>query len=418
MAETKKKMDVTILLLISMALAVVAGLAGGEKMQSIQFIGDIFFRLIQMSIPIFVLCTVVKSVGGLTPKTLSDIGIRGVVVFIVSSGIATALGMGLALFFQPGAGDGTSSVLSAANYDGEATTMSIQDTLTSFFGNNIVASLSNGTMIQIIVFAVALGLVISHWRESNGASKLYDVICETSDMLLNIIRAVMKMAPIGIFCYVSSMVGSVGMTVLVPLAKYFLVMALGMVIMFIAYFIICGAYCQVNPVKLAGKVARSAVTGFTTISSAVTLPTAMEDAKARIGIRPEVVDVLLPLGVPLNSNGVAIHMAVDALCIAQLYGITFTPGQLLTCWVICTMISFVNAATPGASLVSLTMMVPALGLPIEAIGIFGGLEYPTGATRTPLNVCGDIFAAMLVAGPNGIDHDIFDGKKEYQGAII
>lgn len=307
--------------------------------------------------------------------------------------------------------------MAAAGYDGEAVEMmTIQDTLTGFFGTNIVASLANGSMIQIIIFAVALGLVISFWRQTHDECKLYDIISETSDLLLNIIRGVMKIAPIGIFCYVSSMVASVGMTVLVPLAKYFLVMALGMVIMFVAYCIICGAYCRVNPVKLAGKLVRTLVTAFTTISSAVTLPTAMEDAKKKIGIREDVCDVLLPLGVPLNSNGVAIHMTVDALCIAQLYGIAFGPSDFLTCWLICTMISFVNAATPGASLVSLTMMIPALGLPMEAIGIFGGLEYPTGATRTPLNVTGDVFAAMLVAGPDGIDHDIFDGKKEYQEA--
>lgn len=416
MAQTKKKkVDITILLLISMVAAVIAGLIGGEAMSQIQFIGDIFFRLIQMSIPIFVMATVIKSVGGLTPQTLSGIGLKGVIIFIVSSGIAAALGIALGVIFQPGAGAGTAAVMANANYEGEATAMmTIQDTLLSFFGNNIVSSLANGSMIQIIIFAVALGLVISFWRhEHNGECKVYDLLCETSDLLLNIIRAVMNFAPIGIFCYVSSMVGSVGMDVLLPLGKYFLVMALGMVIMFVAYFIVCGVYCRVSPVKLASKMARSLVTGFTTISSAVTLPTAMEDSKKKIGIRPDVVDVLLPLGVPLNSNGVAIHMTVDALCIAQLYGIEFGPSELLTCWVICTMVSFVNAATPGASLVSLTMMVPALGLPISSIGIFGGLEYPTGAIRTPLNVGGDIFAAMLVAGPEGIDHDVFDGKKEY-----
>lgn len=419
MAEAKKKkVDITVLLLLSMLAAVIAGLIGGEAMSQIQFIGDIFFRLIQMCIPIFVMATVIKSVGGLTPQTLSGIGLKGVIIFIVSSGIAAALGIFLGVVFKPGAGAGTEAVMANANFEGEATAMmSIQDTLTSFFGNNIVASLSNGSMIQIIIFAVALGLVISFWRhEHDGECMVYDLLCETSDLLLNIIRAVMNFAPIGIFCYVSSMVGSMGMDVLLPLGKYFMVMVLGMLIMFAAYFVVCGLYCRVSPVKLAIKMTRSLVTGFTTISSAVTLPTAMEDSKKKIGIRSDVVDVLLPLGVPLNSNGVAIHMTVDALCIAQLYGIEFGPSELLTCWVICTMISFVNAATPGASLVSLTMMVPALGLPISSIGIFGGLEYPTGACRTPLNVGGDIFAAMLVAGPDGIDHDVFDGKKEYAEA--
>lgn len=411
-AETKKKkgIDITVWLLISMIAAVVVGLVVGEPMKNVQFIGDIFFRLIQMTIPIFILCTIVKSVGGLTPQTLSGIGLKGIIVFIVTTGIAAAIGVGLGTTLQPGSGLENSSIVANASFDGEATAMmSIQDTITGFFGNNIVASLSNGSMIQIIIFAVAFGLVISFWRHSHdGECMAYDLCCEVSDLLLNIIRAVMKIAPIGIFCYVSAMIGTLGMDILLPLGKYFLVMLLGMAIMFAIYFIVVPIYCRVSPFKLMKKMLRMTVTAFTTISSAITLPTAMEDAKNRIGIREDIVDVLLPLGVPLNSNGVAIHMAVDALCIAQMYGVHFGPNELLTVWVICTMIAFVNAATPGASLVSLTMMVPALNLPMAAIGIFGGLEYPTGASRTPLNVDGDVFAAMLVAGPHGIDHEIFD----------
>lgn len=409
-AKKKKGIDITVWLLISMIAAVVVGLVVGEPMKNVQFIGDIFFRLIQMTIPIFILCTIVKSVGGLTPQTLSGIGLKGIIVFIVTTGIAAAIGVGLGVTLQPGSGLENSSIVANASYDGEATAMmSIQDTITSFFGNNIVASLSNGSMIQIIIFAVAFGLVISFWRHSHdGECLAYDLCCEVSDLLLNIIRAVMKIAPIGIFCYVSAMIGTLGMDVLLPLGKYFLVMLLGMAIMFTIYFIVVPIYCRVSPFKLMKKMLRMTVTAFTTISSAITLPTAMEDAKNRIGIREDIVDVLLPLGVPLNSNGVAIHMAVDALCISQMYGVHFGPNELLTVWVICTMIAFVNAATPGASLVSLTMMVPALNLPMAAIGIFGGLEYPTGASRTPLNVDGDVFAAMLVAGPDGIDHEIFD----------
>ena len=147
-----------------------------------------------------------------------------------------------------------------------------------------------------------------------------------------------------------------------------------------------------------------------TISSAVTLPTAMEDTKNKIGCDAEVSDLLLPLGMPLNSNGAAIHLAVTAITIAQIYGITFAGPELLTVWVISLLLSLANAVSPGASLVSLTMIVPALNLPMAAIGIFAGLEYPTGAIRTILNVDGDVFAALLVAGDKGIDHDVFEDK--------
>ena len=102
-AETKKKkgIDITVWLLISMIAAVVVGLVVGEPMKNVQFIGDIFFRLIQMTIPIFILCTIVKSVGGLTPQTLSGIGLKGIIVFIVTTGIAAAIGVSLPCSLVP-----------------------------------------------------------------------------------------------------------------------------------------------------------------------------------------------------------------------------------------------------------------------------------------------------------------------------
>lgn len=410
-----KKISTSAWIVIAMVAAIIAGIVGGKTMTEIQFIGDIFFRLIQMGIFPFVICTIIKSVGGLTPQTLSGVGLKGILIFIVSSAIAAAVGIGVSLVFQPGAGLENSAIVQAASFDGEATAVtSLQDTITGFFGNNIVASIANGSMIQCIVFAVALGLVITYWRHTHdGVCIVYDFCSELSDLLLNIIRAVMKFAPVGIFCYVSSMIGNLGPEVLIPLAKYLIVMAIGMLVMFVGYFIVVPIRCKVNPFKLMAKMGRMTIIAFGTISSAVTLPTAMEDTKEKIGCDPDVANVLLPLGMPLNSNGVAVHMAVTALCIAQIYGIQFGLNELLNVWLICTMLSFVNAVSPGASLLSLTMLVPALNLPLDAIGIFGGLEYPTGAIRTTLNVDGDVFAALLVAGSKGIDHEIFNGQKEF-----
>lgn len=409
----KERYNVTLWILIAMIAAIIVGLLAGPVMHNIQFIGDIFFRLIQMGIYPFVICTVVKAVGALTPKTLSNVGVKGILIFIVTSAIGAAVGIACGLIFQPGAGLDNTELVQNATFEGEASDVTtIQDTILGFFGNNVIASMANGSMIQCIIFAVALGLVITFWRDSHeGKCLIYDICDELSELLLNIIRAVMQIAPIGVFCYVSAMIGDMGMDILITLGKYIIVLVIGMVIMFIGYFIIVPLWCKVNPFKLMAKMGRMTLVAFTTISSAVTLPTAMEDAREKIGVDDTCVDVLLPLGMPLNSNGVAVHLAVTVLCIAQIYGITFDAGGLLNVWLICLMLSFVNAVSPGASLLSLTMLVPACGLPMQAIGIFGGLEYPTGATRTTLNVDGDVFAAMLVAGSKGIDHDVFDGKK-------
>lgn len=412
MPETKKKkVNITNLIVLSMVVGVVAGVVGGPAMAQIQFIGDIFFRLVQMGIVPFVMCTIIVAVGGLTPQSLSGVGLKGIGIFAASSFVAAGIALGLSLVLQPGAGLGETALVQDAVFKGEASVVTFQDTLLSFFGNNIVSSMGAGAMVQCIVFAIALGLAISFWRNTHdGKCLVYDFMSELASLLLNIIRAVMAVAPIGIFCYVSSMVGSLGAEVLIPLVKYLGVMALATVVMFVLYFVLVSARCRLNPVKLIKKMWPMSALALGTISSAVTLPTAMEDTKNKIGCDAEVSDLLLPLGMPLNSNGAAIHLAVTAITIAQIYGITFAGPELLTVWVISFLLSLANAVSPGASLVSLTMIVPALNLPMAAIGIFAGLEYPTGAIRTILNVDGDVFAALLVAGDKGIDHDVFEDK--------
>lgn len=412
MAETKKKkVNITNLIVLSMVVGVVAGVVGGPAMAQIQFIGDIFFRLVQMGIVPFVMCTIIVAVGGLTPQSLSGVGLKGIGIFAASSFVAAGIALGLSLVLQPGAGLGETALVQDAVFEGEASVVTFQDTLLSFFGNNIVSSMGAGSMVQCIVFAIALGLAISFWRNAHdGKCLVYDFMSELASLLLNIIRAVMGIAPIGIFCYVSSMVGSLGAEVLIPLVKYLGVMALATVVMFVLYFLLVSVRCRLNPVKLIKKMWPMSALALGTISSAVTLPTAMEDTKNKIGCDAEVSDLLLPLGMPLNSNGAAIHLAVTAITIAQIYGITFAGPELLTVWVIAFLLSLANAVSPGACLVSLTMIVPALNLPMAAIGIFAGLEYPTGAIRTILNVDGDVFAALLVAGDKGIDHDVFEDK--------
>lgn len=412
MAETKKKkVNITNLIVLSMVVGVAAGVVGGPAMTQIQFIGDIFFRLVQMGIVPFVMCTIIVAVGGLTPQSLSGVGLKGIGIFAASSFVAAGIALGLSLVLQPGAGLGETALVQDAVFEGEASVVTFQDTLLSFFGNNIVSSMGAGAMVQCIVFAIALGLAISFWRNAHdGKCLVYDFMSELASLLLNIIRAVMAIAPIGIFCYVSSMVGSLGAEVLIPLVKYLGVMALATVVMFVLYFVLVSVRCRLNPVKLIKKMWPMSALALGTISSAVTLPTAMEDTKNKIGCDAEVSDLLLPLGMPLNSNGAAIHLAVTAITIAQIYGITFAGPELLTVWVISFLLSLANAVSPGASLASLTMIVPALNLPMAAIGIFAGLEYPTGAIRTILNVDGDVFAALLVAGDKGIDHDVFEDK--------
>ena len=400
-------------IMLSMVLGVVAGVVGGEAMGQIQFLGDIFFRLVQMGIVPFVILAIVEAVGGLTARDLSGLGAKGIAWFAVSSVLAAAFGTLMAVTFEPGAGLASSDLVRNAAVDAEATSSTWQDALVGFFGSNVVASMSAGSMVQCIVFAIALGLVISFWRTGhNGASAVYDFVCELERLLLGVIRGVMKVAPVGIFCYVSSMVGSLGLEVLLPLAKYLLVLGGAVFAFLAAWTVLVCVRCRLDFTRLVRKMWPMSALALGTISSAVTLPVEMDDAKHRIGIRSDIADLLLPLGMPLNSNGAAIHLAVTAITIAQIYGVAFEGFDFVYLVVVFTLLSLANAVAPGADLVSLTMIVPQLGLPLSSIGIFAGLTYPVGAIRTILNVDSDVYCALMVAASekDGIDRRVFNSE--------
>lgn len=408
--------NATLAIVIAMVAGYFAGVIGGEALSQIQFIGDIFFRLVQMGIVPFVMCTIIEAVGGLTARDLSGIGVKGIAWFAGSSILAAACGVAAATIFQPGAGLANATLVQEATYDASsATAVTVQETLTNFFSSNIISSMGAGAMVPCIVFSIALGLAISWWRSTHEGEPcpVFDFIAQLGELLLVVIRGVMTIAPIGIFCYVSSMVGQLGPEVLIPLLKYLLVLGGTVFAFLVLWIVVVCARCSLSPIVLIRRIWRMSFMALATISSAVTLPVEMDDAKNKIGVRDDIADLVLPLGMPLNSNGASIHLAVTAITIAQIYGVTFGGLDFVFLTVISTLLSLANAVAPGADIVSLTMIVPQLGLPLSSIGIFAGLTYPVGAIRTILNVDSDVFCAMMVAAgeKDGIDRDVFYGKK-------
>ena len=415
-AKERKKVGTTTWIVISMVLGVIAGVIGGQAMAQVQFVGDIFFHLVQMGIVPFVMCTIIVAVGALTPQALSGFGLKGIMIFAVSSFVAAGLGIGLSMIFQPGTGLGNTALVQDAAYESSANAVTFQDTLVGFFGSNIiVSSMAAGAMVPCIVFSIALGLAISFWRTTHEGEPcpVLDVTKHLGELLLIVIRGVMTVAPIGIFCYVSSMVGQLGPEVLIPLLKYLLVLGGTVFAFLVLWIVVVCVRCALSPIVLIRHIWRMSFMAIATISSAVTLPVEMDDAKNKIGVRDDIADLVLPLGMPLNSNGASIHLAVTAITIAQIYGMSFGGFDFVYLTVISTLLSLANAVAPGADIVSLTMIVPQLGLPLSSIGIFAGLTYPVGAIRTILNVDSDVFCAMMVAAgeKDGIDRDVFYGKK-------
>lgn len=395
-----------------MVLGVAAGLIAGPAMGEIKFVGDIFFRLIQMGIIPFVMCQIIEAISTLSIKQLGSIGVKVIVLFLVSSLMASAFGILTAVVMNPGAGLSDTELVKNATTELEGVSMTLQDTMLGFFPSNIVASIADGAMVPCIVFALFFGVGIAIVRERNeGESRVFYWVCELNEILLTIIRIVMNAAPIGIFAYVSASIGTLGFEILVPIGKYIIALAVGTALFTAGWFVVISIRCKMAIPVLLRKMFRMTVMAASTISSAVTLPVEMEDAKNKIGIDREIANLVLPLGVSINSNGSALHMALTAMFVSQMYGMEFVGSSLIMVCFIAFALSMANAVAPGASLISLTMLIPALGLPMDAIAILGGLEYIVAAIRTTLNVNSDVFCALLIAkSEDAIDYEVFNAS--------
>jgi Na+/H+-dicarboxylate symporter len=313
----------------------------------------------------------------------------------------------MGIMLKPGAGIDLSSLSSGVKID-TSTIGTVSDTVLGFFSTNVIKSMADGVIVQAIIFAILFGVALSYMRIEKENSKLLEIVVEFNKVILGMISIIMKIAPIGIFSLIASTIGKVGVEVILPLSKYLGIYGLATFIYLAISFVIVSIYCKIHIGKLIKGMTQMSLMALATTSSAVTLPTEMKDAREKLGIGERVTKLVLPLGMTLNSNGSAMHMAFTIVTISQIYGVTYSGAQYLYIAALATLVSLANAVVPGAGLVSLAIIVPQMGLPIEAIALFAGVEWFVGMLRTILNVDSDTFTALIIAkSENEIDYEVY-----------
>ena len=271
----------------------------------------------------------------------------------------------MAVFFTPGKGIDFSQTAADTV---QAQEISPSETLINFIPTNIFDALSKGSIIQIIVLPCFWDCFKS-FLQKNPQSQLLTIIVDLNEVVLTIIRYVMILAPIGIFALIASTISSLGLQIILPLGKYLLIYGLATLTFLALWIVALMIYCRVNPWRLIQNMKNMTIMALATTSSAITLPVAMEEAQHKLGLSSRITNLVLPLGMSLNSNGSAMHMAITVMTIAQMYQMPFDLIQMITVAVTATFVSLANAVVPGAGLVSLAIVVPQLGLPIESIAI-------------------------------------------------
>lgn len=380
-------------ILIAIALGVLAGFLFKDDVAVLDVVGKVFLRTMQMVIPLLVLGQVIQALGSLEKKDLSALGIRTIVIFGVSSLLAAYWGILFTLIMQPGK---SVTIPQASLETVEEQSINLSETIISFFPQNIMDSLSRGSIIQIIIFAIFMGVAVNIYASQKKDNLFLPLLLEFNAIIMQIIRLVMKFAPLGIFSMIAVSVGNLGLDILLPMVQYLLVFGLATLTFLLLWVLVIALYSKKSFRSIVVGMKSTSLMALATTSSAVTLPLAMEDAHSKLGISKRVVDLVLPMGVSLNSNGSAMHMAITVVTIAQLYNIHLDGITLLYIGVLAMFISLANAVVPGAGLVSLAIIVPQLGLPIESIALFAGVEWFVGMLRTITNVNSDVFSAVIV----------------------
>ncbi|UKU91385.1 dicarboxylate/amino acid:cation symporter [Enterococcus faecalis] len=401
-------------MITQIAIAVVVGILVGLLIPAsgnyLKIVGDVFLRLMQMAIPILILGQIVQAVGSINPKELTSLGGRTIAVFGISSLAAALWGVLMAVIFNPGYGVKMTGFQDASI---KAQEISITDTILNFVPKNIFDSLTQGSIIQIIVFALFFGLALNKYLQSHPETQLFQIIVDFNEVIITVIRYVMYLAPLGIFALIASTISHLGLQIILPLVKYLLVYGLGTILFLGIWILVITLYCKVSPLRLITNMKNMSVMALATTSSAITLPVALEETETKLGLSKRITNLVLPLGMSLNSNGSAMHMAFTVMTIAQMYQLDFDITKMIYLAITATFVSLANAVVPGAGLVSLAVIVPQMGLPIESIAIFAGVEWFVVMLRTILNVNSDVYSAILVAkSVDEIDYTVFNSSNK------
>jgi Na+/H+-dicarboxylate symporter len=380
-------------ILIAIAGGVAVGLLLGDKAEHIKIVGDMFIRLLKMIIIPLILASMVAgiiSIGNV--RKLGRIGLRTFIYYTVTTILAVLVGLVLVNLIRPGAGIEVEQTVDTS----ERQTPSVVSIVEDIVPENLFAAMAQDKVLSIIFFSLLLGVAISSVGEKGrGLAGIFESF---NAVMMKITGWIMRLAPFGVFALMAHTVGTLGLGVMRPLAVYMVTVALGLSIHAIvtlpALLFIFGRY---SPVRFIKDVFSAVATAFSTASSAATLPITMECVEENAGVSNKVASFVLPLGATVNMDGTALYEAVAAMFIAQAYGISLTLGQQLIIMLTATLASIGAAAIPGAGLVTMVIVLKAVNLPLEGIGMILAVDRLLDMLRTAVNVWGDACGTVVVA---------------------
>ncbi|MBK2126030.1 dicarboxylate/amino acid:cation symporter [Fangia hongkongensis] len=392
-------------ILLGMILGAIVGLifhpfsdiswVNGYVTNGILFIvGAIFVTLMKMLVVPLVFVSIVCGASNVTdPKSLGRVGGKTIVLYIMTTAIAIALAVIISLLLKVGHG---ANIPTDGNTFSAAQPQSLTQTIIGLFTSNPFDAFAKGNMLQIIVFALMFGIAINLTQESGSrVKKWFD---DMNEVVMSFVRIVIALTPYGVFALIAKLVITTELSKFLYVFGYFFTVILVLFIhLFFTNGIILSVFARVNPFIFFKKMLPVQLFAFSTASSNATLPITLRTVEKNLGVDNKVAGFTIPLGATLNMDGTAIMQGVATVFIAHVYNIDLSLTQYLMVILTATLSSIGTAGVPGIGLITLTLVLTQVGLPVEGIALIIGIDRILDMIRTAVNVTGDAAVTTLVA---------------------
>ncbi|MBI5447898.1 MAG: dicarboxylate/amino acid:cation symporter [Gammaproteobacteria bacterium] len=399
-------------ILLALVSGTLLGVLLGHRAVYLKPLGSIFINAINMMVAPVVFTAIVCAITSMNGdrQRMKRLGFKAIGLYTVSMAVAAVMGIAMALLLGPG--KHFHPDLGGASVATAQAAPALMDMLVNIVPSNPVNAFAHGNIIQILVFAVLLGIAINLTGEpAQPVAKLFHSF---SLVVFRLTSLIMSFAPVGIFALMAWVTGEMGLAALLPLFKLVATVYLGCIAYSLVFYGFTLAYVsRLNPFYFFRRILGPLLLAFTSSSSAATLPLTMKTAEKNLGIPAEIGRFLLPLGTSLNLNGLSVYLGIATVFAANMYGIHLGLTHYFTIVVSIILTCMGAGGIPGTGIIAMSAVMTSVGLPLGAIPLLAGVDRLNDMAQTTTNVMGDLFAATVISKQeNELDLKVYNEGAE------
>jgi Na+/H+-dicarboxylate symporter len=363
--------------------------------------GMLFLAAVQMIVIPLVFASIILGLASSeNVEQLKRLGLIVVLFFVATTAVAVTIGLWIAGLLRPGRG--LADQMAAATAAIEMPTAppaprleELPELLIQLLPGNPLGSMVEGEMLQVVVFAVIVGIALVALAPAQSRP-LLDLLATVQQVCMTVVRWAMALAPVAVFGLMARLTSQIGLEALGGMALYVGTVLLGLALMLVMLLALVWAFAGQSPGAFLRDTRELLLLAFSTSSSAAVMPLSIKTAEEKLGVRRSIAQFVIPLGATINMNGTALYQGVATVFLAQVYGVEISTGGLALIVVMAVGASIGSPATPGVGIVILAMVLETVGIPTEGVALLMGVDRILDMSRTSVNVAGDLVASKLM----------------------